>query len=141
MPDLVDKKQNCKNARAAMARARRGHYALGAFNLDNQETLKAVCLAAKAKNAPVIVEVSQGEVEAIGLDNVRDMVDNYKADYKLEIYINLDHSPSTRDAKVGIDAGFEMIHIDISQADHNASEAEIINKTKELVKTPRKTGA
>ena len=141
MPDIAEIKQNCKKARAAMARARKGHYALGAFNLDNQETLKAVCLAAKAKNAPVIVEVSQGEVEAIGLDNVRDMVDNYKADYKLEIYINLDHSPSTRDAKVGIDAGFEMIHIDISQADHNASEAEIIKKTKEIVKYARKTGA
>lgn len=141
MPTLSEIKKNCKVAREAYERARKGHYALGAFNLDNQETLKAVCLAAKAKNSPVLVEVSQGEVEALGLENVRDMVDNYKADYGVEIYINLDHSPSIKDAKAGINAGFEFIHIDISQADHGASEAEIIAKTKEIVKYAKKTGA
>src|SRR5258708_3770322 len=97
-------RQNCQKARTTMERARTEHFALGAFNLDNQETLVAVCKAAKAKNAPVMVEVSKGEVDAMGLDNVRDMVDNYKADYGLEMYINLDHSPSVADAIAGIEA-------------------------------------
>ncbi len=141
MTTLEEIKKNNQKARVAMTRARKGHYALGAFNLDNQETLKAVCLAAKAKNAPVLVEVSHGEVEAIGLENVRDMVDNYKDEYKIEMYINLDHSPSVEAAKAGIDAGFEFIHIDISQADHDATEAQIIDKTKEVVKYAKKTGA
>ena len=141
MPESDEIKKNCKKARLAMARARKGRYALGACNLDNQETLKAVCLAAKAKNAPVLVEVSQGEVEAMGLENVRDMVDNYRKEYGIEVYINLDHSPSVKDAKAGIDAGFEFIHIDISQADHDASEADIIAKTKEVVAYAKKTGA
>lgn len=46
----------------------------------------------KIKNAPVLVEVSQGEVDAMGFENVRDMVDNYKEEYGIEIYINLDQS-------------------------------------------------
>jgi len=134
-------RQDCHNAREAFVRARKGHYALGAFNLDNQETLKAAVFAAKAKHAPVLVEVSKGEADALGLDNVRDMVDNYKADYGVEMYINLDHSPSVEDAIAGITAGFECIHIDISQADHNATDKEIISKTKEVVRAAKLTGA
>jgi fructose-bisphosphate aldolase class II len=134
-------RKDCAAAREAFARARRGHYALGAFNLDNQETLKAVAGAAKAKQAPVLVEVSKGEADALGLDNVRDMVDNYKADWGVEMYINLDHSPTVEDAIAGITAGFECIHIDISQAKHDASDKEIIAKTKEVVRAAKLTGA
>lgn len=128
-------------AREAFARARKGHYALGAFNLDNQETLKAVAGAARAKKAPVLVEVSKGETDALGLDNVRDMVDNYKKDYGVEMYINLDHSPTVEDAIAGIAAGFECIHIDISQADHEATDQDIVKKTKEVVRAAKLTGA
>lgn len=131
----------CAAARAAFERARHEHFALGAFNLDNQETLIAVSRAAAAKKAPLLVEVSHGEVEAMGLDNIRDMVDNYKAEYGIEMYINLDHSPSVEAAIAGITAGFECIHIDISQANHNATDEEIIAKTKEVVRAAKLTGA
>ncbi len=142
MPSNYTKiRKDCAAAREAFGRARAGHYALGAFNLDNQETLKAVVFAAKSKNAPVLVEVSKGEADALGLDNVRDLVDNYKADYGVEMYINLDHSPSVEDAIAGITAGFECIHIDISQADHEAPDKEIIAKTKEVVSAAKLTGA
>lgn len=124
-----------------MARARSEQYALGAFNLDNQETLKAVVQAAANKKAPVLVEVSQGEVEALGLENVRDMVDNYRAEYGVEMYVNLDHSPSVEAAIEGIEAGFEFIHIDVSQANHEATEAEIIAATKQVVSYAKLTGA
>jgi fructose-bisphosphate aldolase class II len=134
-------RKNCEDARNAMSRARAEHFALGAFNLDNQETLKAVARAAANKNAPVLVEVSQGEVDALGIDNVRDMVDNYKAEYGVEMYINLDHSPTLAGAIAGIEAGFEFIHIDISQARRNATVEEIITETKQVVNYATLTGA
>jgi fructose/tagatose bisphosphate aldolase len=124
-----------------MYRAREQHFALGAFNIDNQETLIAIARAAKAKNAPLMVEVSQGEVDALGLENVRDMVDNYKAEYGIEMYINLDHSPNVAAAIAGIEAGFEFIHIDISQARKDASLDEIISETRQIVDYARLTGA
>jgi fructose-bisphosphate aldolase, class II len=132
---------NCESARSLMKRARDEKFALGAFNIDNQETLIAVVRAAAKKKAPVLVEVSQGEVDALGLENVRDMVDNYKYEYGVEMYINLDHSPSVEAAIAGIEAGFEFIHIDISQANHDAPEEEIIEKTKEVVAYAKLTGA
>jgi fructose-bisphosphate aldolase class II len=124
-----------------MQQARDEHWAFGAFNLDDQQTLKAACLAASKLQAPILVEVSQGEVDDLGLYNVRDMVDNYKREYGIEIYINLDHSPSVESAKAGIEAGYEFIHIDISQADHNATDEQIVQATKEVVAYAKLTGA
>lgn len=138
---LRQMRENSQKARDAMARARAEHYALGAFNLDNQETLIAVARAAKAKNAPVIVQLSQGEVEALGLENTRDMVDNYKAEYGVEMYLNLDHGPTVAAAIAAIEAGFELIHIDISQARKDASVDEIVAETKQIVDYARLTGA
>lgn len=138
---LEDVRRNCEKARQRMDQARAEKWAFGAFNLDDQATLKAVAAAAKAQNAPVLVEVSQGEADDIGLDNVRDMVDNAKQEYGVEMYINLDHSPSVEAAKRGIDAGYEFIHIDVSQADHEASDEEIIAATREIVEYAKFTGA
>ena len=138
LPQIRD---NCYKARARMQQARDEHWAFGAFNLDDQATLKAAALAAAKLNAPILVEVSQGEVDDFGLYNVRDMVDNYKREYGVEIYINLDHSPSVEAAKDGIEAGFEFIHIDVSQANHDATDEEIIAATKEVVAYAQLTGA
>lgn len=138
---LSEIRKNCEIARRRMAQARKEKWAFGAFNLDDQATLKAVVLAAKAKKSPVMVEVSQGEVEDLGLHNVRDMVDNFKAEYGVEVYINLDHSPTVEAAKAGIDAGYEFIHIDLSQAKRDASDEEIIAATKEVVEYAKFTGA
>lgn len=132
---------NTMRARHLYQRTRRQHFAVGAFNIDNQETLIAVAKAAANTQSPVLVEVSDGEVKAMGLENVRDLVDNYKAEYGIEMYINLDHSPTVEDCKRAIDAGYEFIHIDISQANHDATTEEIIEKTKEVVEYAKFTGA
>lgn len=138
---ITEIRDNTTRARHLMQRSRQQHFAVGAFNIDNQETLIGIVRAAQKLNAPIMIEVSDGEVKALGIENVRDMVDNYKEEYEVEMYINLDHSPSVDDCKRAIDAGYEFIHIDISQADHDASDEEIIAKTKEVVEYAKFTGA
>ncbi|MFZ1323678.1 MAG: class II fructose-bisphosphate aldolase [Candidatus Saccharimonadales bacterium] len=138
---LTKIRHNTAGARELMARSRAEGFAVGAFNIDNQETLIAIARAAKAKNAPVLVEVSDGEVKAIGLQNLRCMVDNYKAELGVEMYINLDHSPKVEYALAAIDAGYEFIHIDISSGNHEASEEDIIAGTKAVVDYAKFTGA
>lgn len=141
MITLEESRAHCQAARAAVERARSEKFALGAFNIDNQETLVAIARALQKHNAPAMIEITDGEVKSMGLANVRDMVTNYKQEYGIELYINLDHSPSVEDAKAGIDAGFEFIHIDISQSNHEASDDEIIAATREIVEYAKKTGA
>ena len=138
---IADIRDRTTHARHLMQRSRQQHFAVGAFNIDNQETLIAVAQAAQKLNSPVLIEVSHGEVEAMGLENIRDMVDNYRDEYGVEMYLNLDHSPSVEACKRAIDEGYEFIHIDISQANHDASTEEIIEQTAEVVEYAKFTGA
>ena len=134
-------RDNNIRARHLIQRSKHQHFAVGSFNIDNQETLIAIARAAQKLNAPVLVELTKNEVTSMGLQNVRDMVDNYKAEYGIEMYINLDHSPTVDDCKRAMDVGYEFIHIDISQANHNATDEEIILRTKEVVEYAKFTGA
>lgn len=138
---IADIRRSTAQAGHLMQRTRAQHFAVGAFNIDNQETLIAVARAAQKLQSPVLVEVSDGEVRAMGLENVRDLVDNYKTEYGIEMYLNLDHGPTVEGCKRAIDAGYEFIHIDISQANHDASDEEIIAKTREVVEYAKFTGA
>lgn len=138
---IADIRDRTTHARHLMQRSRQQHFAVGAFNIDNQETLLAVCHAAQKLRSPVLVEVSHGEVEAMGLENIRDMVDNYRDQFGIEMYINLDHSPTVEDCKRAIDEGYEFIHIDISQANHDATTEDIIEQTREVVEYAKFTGA
>ncbi len=134
--------ENTARARELMHRSRQEGFAVGAFNIDNQETLQAISQAAQKLQAPVMVEVSAGEVKTMGgCQNIRDMVSNYRNTYNTEMYINLDHAPTVELCQQAIDAGFEFIHIDISQANHSATLEEIIAKTKDVVAYARSTGA
>jgi len=134
-------RENNSRARQLMQRSRDQHFAVGAFNIDNQETLIAIAKAAQKLNSPVMVELSKNEVQSMGLDIVREMVDEYKQQYGIEMYINLDHSPTVQDCKEAIDTGYEFIHIDISQGNHDATDEEIIQGTKEVVEYAKYTGA
>ena len=134
--------ENTARARELMHRSRQEGFAVGAFNIDNQETLQAISQAAQKLQAPVMVEVSAGEVKTMGgCQNIRDMVSNYRSTYNIEMYINLDHAPTVELCQQAIDTGFEFIHIDISQANHDAALEEIIAKTKDVVAYARSTGA
>lgn len=139
---IAEIRDSTVRARHLMQRTRNQHFAVGAFNIDNQETLEAICRAAQKLNSPVLVEVSEGECEYLGgMGNVRDMVDNYIENYGIEMYINLDHAPTVETCKRAIDNGFEFIHIDLSQANPGASEQEITQATKEVVEYAKFTGA
>ena len=138
---IAEIRDRTTHARHLMQRSRQQKFAVGAFNIDNQETLIAIARAAQKLNSPVLIEVSQGEVEALGLENVRDMVDNYRDEYGIEVYLNLDHAPTVDDCKRAMDVGYEFIHIDISQADKKASNEEIVEKTREVVRYAKFTGA
>jgi fructose/tagatose bisphosphate aldolase len=52
---LREIRKNCEQARERMAQARHEHFAFGAFNLDDEPTLRAVVQAAADKKAPVLV--------------------------------------------------------------------------------------
>ena len=58
-------------AREWFQRAQKENFAIGAFNVDNMDISKAVCLAGKNKKSPVMLEFSQGEVSYFRAWNFR----------------------------------------------------------------------
>lgn len=98
-----------------MTRAKEEGWALGAFNVGNLETFKAIVQAASNKRSPIIIESSPGETEWLGADNVVDLARNYSQDLNIPILVNLDHSTALEDCQRGIEVGYDMIHFDGSK--------------------------
>jgi fructose-bisphosphate aldolase, class II len=124
-----------------MARTRAEHFAVGAFNADDLSTLRAICRAARASSAPVLIELSHFEIEMLGLANVRDILDNEIEELRIEAYLNLDHAPTVAAAQAAVDAGFEFVHLDVFQADSNAADDAVVTATREVVEYARRTDA
>ena len=98
-------------------KAYEGHYAIGAFNVNNMEIIQGITEAATMEKAPVILQVSKGArayakhvylvklVEAALLDAQESGVD-------LPIVLHLDHGPDFETCKACIDGGFTSVMID-----------------------------
>lgn len=115
------------------AKAQNEHFAIGAFNAANIETVKAIIAAAIKLRSPVIIEASHGEVEYIGGNNLVSIVKNARAETGLPIFTNLDHAPTDTDAMRGIAWGFDLIHFNCSQLPFE----EAVEKTKKVVAEAR----
>ncbi len=112
-----------------LARAAAGRYAIGAFNVSEFLTLKAVVLAAKKLRAPVIIETSPGETAFLGPPVCAALLHAMARFHKVPIFGNLDHATTLADLRTGIAAGYAMLHFDGSLL----TERENVQKTRKAV--------
>jgi len=116
-----------------LKKAQRGKYAIGSFNFSTAEVLKAIVLAAKELNSPVIVSTSEGEGEFIGMAEATALVGAWRHGTKLPIILNLDHGKTLESVKKAIEAGYDAIHFDgsaLSYDENIANTAAIVNYAK-----------
>lgn len=97
--------------REAVSTALTGKRAIGHFNISDSNQLKALALASKETNLPVIVGLSEGEREFFPLSHARALVDLYRSD-GIQMYLNADHTYTRENAKAAIDAGVDSIVVD-----------------------------
>lgn len=110
-------------------KAQAGHYAIGAFNFSTAEVLKAIVVAAKGLNSPIIVATSENEAEFFGIREAVALVDAWRHGSKLPIILNLDHGKNLVTIKKAIAAGYNAIHFDGS----NLTYEENIRQTRAVV--------
>ncbi len=110
----------------------RGHYAVGAFNVYNLESILAVARAAVRAKSPAIIQVSEGAIKYMGLKPVTHLVSTVAKNIaaQVPIALHLDHGRSLDSVFECINAGFTSVHIDAS----NLPLDENINLTKQVVK-------
>lgn len=126
------------SAKDMLIKAREGKYAVGQFNINNLEWVKAVLQTAQELNSPVILGVSEGAGKYMtGFKTVSAMVGAMIEELNITVPVatHLDHGTFDGCLKC-IEAGFSSIMFDGS---HYPIE-ENVEKTKELVKLCKKHG-
>jgi len=103
-----------KTLREYLAWAEEKQIALGHFNISDSEGFKAVVETAKELNVPVIIGVSEGERDFIGLKEVVALVKTARVN-DLPVFVNADHTYSVGKAKLAIDAGVDSVIIDVAE--------------------------
>jgi len=88
---------------------------VGHFNVSDSVALRAVTEAARELNAPVLIGVSEGEREFIGVRQIAALVKAIRDEYGQPIFLNADHSHSVRSGEEAARAGFDMVHFDGSR--------------------------
>ncbi len=126
------------NAKEMLADAKKNHYAVGHFNLNNMESVRAFLLAAEEMKSPIILGVSGGTAKYMGgyrtiSDMVRDFMDFLKI--TVPVCTHVDHG-TYEEAMTAIDGGFTSVMFDGSKYPID----ENIEKTREIVKRAHEKG-
>ncbi len=101
--------------------AKEKKFAVPHFNFVSAEQLKAIVLGFKKVldfyNLPygeyaLMVGTSEGEAKFLGYSEARKLVDAWKLDTGLAIFLNADHHKSFESCKEAIDSGYDTVLID-----------------------------
>ncbi|MCI1999595.1 MAG: ketose-bisphosphate aldolase [Clostridia bacterium] len=110
-------------------KAFKGHYSIGAFNINNMEIIQGIVEGCKKHNSAVILQVSKSALKYAHPLYIKNMVEAAVEETGLDIALHLDHGPSFEVCKECIEYGFTSVMFDGSHLDYE----ENIAKTKEIV--------
>jgi fructose-bisphosphate aldolase class II len=110
------------NTKKMFKAAYSGHFAIGAFNINNLEIVQGVVDAAKEEQSPIILQASLSAIKYAKVGYLKKLVEAAVEDSGLPIALHLDHGDSFESCKMAIDAGFTSVMIDAS---HHSFEENI----------------
>ena len=122
--------------RELLNRAKKGRYAVGAFNINNLEILQAVVSAGEAEKSPVIIAVSEGAMKYAGMPYLVSIVRTASEQTSLPLSLHLDHGTDLEVIRSCIENGFTSVMIDGSHLEFE----ENIGITRKVVEMARKKG-
>ncbi|MBQ3848052.1 MAG: class II fructose-1,6-bisphosphate aldolase [Clostridia bacterium] len=97
------------------AKAYKGGYAIGAFNVNNMEIVQGITEACREEKAPVILQVSKGARAYANHTYLLKLVEAAVIECpEIPIVLHLDHGPDFETCKACIDGGFTSVMIDAS---------------------------
>ncbi len=105
-----------------LKKAQEGHYAVGAFNVENMEMVQAVVEAAEETQAPVILQTTPSTVKYGGLEFYYANAKAAAEKASVPVAIHLDHGSSFELAMQALRVGYTSIMIDGS---HESFEENI----------------
>ena len=103
------------NTKEMFKKAYEGHYAVGAFNVNNMEIIQGIVEAAIQEKAPLILQVSAGARKYAKHIYLTKLVEAAVEDTGLPICLHLDHGADFEICKDCVDGGFTSVMIDGSK--------------------------
>jgi ketose-bisphosphate aldolase len=100
--------------RKVLEEAQQSGLAIGHFNISDLVLLKAVFAAARELNVPVLVGLSEGEREFVGVRQSAALVRSLREEFDFPIFLNADHTHSLAKALEAAKAGFDSVVFDLS---------------------------
>ena len=94
------------------AKALKGKYALGAFNVNNMELLQAIVEACEEEKAPVMLQISKGARQYASPVYLKKLIEAAVSTSNIPIAVHLDHGDTFELCKECIDEGFTSVMID-----------------------------
>lgn len=125
-----------KTLKQCITEAQGNKVAIGHFNISNLEGLWGIFKAAQGLNVPVIIGVSEGERDFVGVPQAAALVKSLREEFQYPIFLNADHTYSFEKVKEAIDAGFDSVIFDGAQL----SFEENVKITKQCVEYARNCG-
>lgn len=107
-----------------LLKAQEGGYAVGAFNAENMEMVKAIIQAAEELKAPVMIQTTPSTVKYGTVDTYAAIVAAEAAKASVPVCLHLDHGSSFELAMQAMHAGYTSVMIDGSKLDFEANIAE-----------------
>jgi fructose-bisphosphate aldolase, class II len=102
------------HTRDLFAKALKGKYAIGAFNVNNMELLQAIVEACEEEKAPVMLQISKGARHYANPVYLKKLIEAAIGLSTIPIAVHLDHGDSYELCKECIDEGFTSVMIDAS---------------------------
>src|SRR5216117_3688993 len=102
------------HTRDLFAKALKGKYALGAFNVNNMELLQAIIEACEEEKAPVLLQISKGARQYANPVYLKKLIEAAVSLSNIPIAVHLDHGDTFQLCKDCIDEGFTSVMIDAS---------------------------
>lgn len=115
--------------------ARRGGYAVPAFNAENLEMVQAIIEAAEEARSPVMIQTTPSTVKYITLRQAVAMVRADAEVATVPVSLHLDHCESYEAVAAAIDAGYSSVMIDASKLPYEENIAvtqKVVAKAKPL---------
>jgi fructose-bisphosphate aldolase class II len=106
-----------------MVPARKNGYAIGAFNVQNLESMSAIAEAATEEKSPVIMQITPSVIKYAGLAYISNLVKTAAQLAPVPVAMHLDHGDSFETAVKCVEAGFSSVMIDGSFLDFNDNVA------------------
>lgn len=125
------------NVAEELRKARRGGYAIGAFNTNNLEVTKAICAAAAKFDTPILIQTTPSAIEYAGLEQIFDIVTNGIKQCGIKAAIHLDHAKDFSIIREAIRIGYRSIMFDGSALSYE----ENVHLTHKVVNFAKSYGA